>query len=76
MPRVANPDRVPNPKKSPTGLGISVRFSIEDYHLIREMSEAEDRSMSYIVNQLVREGLSALDKRTKARNTRAARSAA
>jgi hypothetical protein len=69
MPRTVNPDRQPHPK-DPKGLSISVRFTTEQFHRVREMAEADQRSMNFVVNLLVEEGFNAIDKREKDKRRR------
>jgi predicted transcriptional regulator len=71
MPRVVNPDRVPT-EKSPNGLSISVRFPPDTFHRIRELAQADERSMNWMVLHLVDEGFAAIDRREKARKAKSA----
>lgn len=69
MSRTVNPNRQPHPK-DPKGISISVRFTPEQFHRVREMAEADQRSMNFIVNLLVEEGFNAIEKREKDKRRR------
>jgi hypothetical protein len=56
MSRVANPNRQPNPK-DPKGFSISARFPVETFQSIHEIAAREQRSLNFVVNELVALGL-------------------
>lgn len=58
MPRSADPDRQPHPKDI-GGFSISARFPKDVFAEIHRIAKEDERSLNYVVNQLVRAGLDA-----------------
>ena len=56
MSRLANFDRLLDPKDKNSG-SVSARFPIEVFTRIYEIASKEERSLNYVVNELVALGL-------------------
>jgi predicted HicB family RNase H-like nuclease len=56
MSRKADPNRQPHPNR-PKEFSISARFPPEVFQRIHAIAAANHRSLNFVVNELVREGL-------------------
>jgi hypothetical protein len=59
MPRTADPNRTPHPKDL-GGFSISARFPKDVFAQIHEIAQNDQRSLNFVVNQLVKAGLAAM----------------